>query len=431
MIRPSQPTGTLARGSAAGAALARAGTTLLVNRVLASLSNPSSPPHGNRAAGLAATRELYRAAAQLRGTALKIAQIVHWEEGLVLGPASDDLYQACYEAPPMSSTLVVGLFERELGLPPWKVFSHFELNPFAAASLGQVHGARLGARELCVKVRYPGIAASVDADLRALRTIARILPQRGLLLRILQEVQSRLNEECDYHLERERTQSFHDNLLIDGVEIPDTLAELCTDSLLTQRRLEGMHLRAWIATRPPQQARDSCAQKLDRVFTRSLYELNLVHADPNPGNYLFRDDGSVGLIDFGCVKQVSPEFARSVSAIIRANVAGDEERAFELALEFGFFGTLGREESRAVDRALLRPFVRWLVMPLRVERFDFGANAGFAAECGSRFINVVKHHQGSALYQDLLFVNRTLYGLYRTFEALGARVNLRNTWVSD
>jgi hypothetical protein len=118
-----------------------------------------------------------------------------------------------------------------------------------------------------------------------------------------------------------------------------------------------------------------------------------------------------------------------VSAIIRTNVAGDEEGAFGLALDFGFFGTLGREEARAVDRELLRPFVRWLVTPLRAERFDFAANPGFAAECGRRFLTIVRHHHGSAVYSDLLFVNRTLYGLYRTFEALGACVSLGNKWV--
>ena len=383
-----------------------------------------------RQAGFDAARDLYRAAAQLRGTALKVAQIVHWEEGLVSN-GSDELYQSCYEAPPMSPALVIGVCQRELGLPPWEVFSHFDLHPIAAASLGQVHAAGIGDRELCVKVRYPGIAASIDSDLQILRTIVRALPQRGLLLRMLSEIKSRLDEECDYHLERERTQWFCDTLRIEGVDVPDTLPDLCTDSLLTQRRLRGAHLRRWLATGPSQEARDSCAQRLDQIFTRSLYQLHRVHADPNPGNYLFRDDGSVGLIDFGCVKEVSAEFARSVSAIIRANVRGDEERAFELALEFGFFGTLGREEARAVDRALLRPFVRWLVTPLRVARFDFGVNTGFAAECGRRFLTIVKHHQGSALYSDLLFVNRTLYGLYRTFEALGARVCLRNQWVSS
>jgi len=84
-----------------------------------------------------------------------------------------------------------------------------------------------------------------------------------------------------------------------------------------------------------------------------------------------------------------------------------------------------------IDRDLLRPFVDWLVRPLQVQCFDFGANAGFAAECGRRFLSIVKHSDSGAIYPDLLFVNRTLYGLYRMFEAMRARVRLRNRWVVD
>lgn len=430
MSRRGQPGGAIARGSLVGAAAVRAGTQLLTHRMRRPFLEKSERADAERQARIDAARTLYDVAARLRGTALKIAQILHWESALASDAASDTFYRACYQAPPMVSSLVVDIFAREFGRPPWKVFAHFHLEPFAAASLGQVHAARTDDRDLCVKVRYPGIATSIETDLRTLRVVANGLPQRRLLLRLLSEIQARLREECDYGLERTRTQWFCDTLALDGVEVPDTIPELCSDSLLTQRRLRGFHLRDWLATSPTQEARDRCAQRLDGIFTRSLYELHRVHADPNPGNYLFRDDGTVGLIDFGCVKELQPEFADSVSSIIRAHVAGDEQRAFEQTLAFGFFGDLENDEARDIDRALLQPFVRWLVKPLQVESFDFGAHVGFAAECGRRFLAVVKHSQSGAIYPDLLFVNRTLYGLYRVFETLGARVKLRNQWVS-
>jgi len=425
------PVGALARGSVAGGAVARAAGGLLAHRLRTPFLGSEGRSRDERQANADAVQGLYAAAAKLRGTALKVAQILHWESGITSDATADVLHQACYQAPPMVSSLVVGIFGRELGRPPWEVFDHFELVPFAAASLGQVHAARSGDRDICVKVRYPGIAATIGTDITALRVVARSLPQRTLLLRLLGETEARLREECDYQLERKRTQWFAENLRVRGVEVPETLPEFCSESLLAQQRLRGSHLREWLSTNTDRQARDQCAAALDAVFTRSLYEIHRVHADPNPGNYLFRDDGSVGLIDFGCVKEVTSEFAARVSAIIRAHVAGDDERAFEQTLAFGLFGDLTPDEARDLDRDILLPFVTWLIKPLQVECFDFGANRGFAAECGRRFLAVVKRSPRSVIHSDLLFVNRTLYGLYRLFEALGARVRLRNPWVCD
>jgi predicted unusual protein kinase regulating ubiquinone biosynthesis (AarF/ABC1/UbiB family) len=425
------PVGPFLRGSVAGAATARAAGRLLAHQLRAPFLDGERRSREERRANADAVHALYSAAAKLRGTALKVAQILHWESGVTADGTADVLHQACYQAPPMVSSLVVGIFGRELGRAPWDLFDHFELVPFAAASLGQVHAARSGGRDICIKVRYPGIAATIGTDITALRVVANSLPQRALLLRLLRETEARLREECDYELERTRTQWFAEHLGVQGVDVPETIPAFCSESLLAQQRLRGTHLREWLAAHPAPQARDRCAAALDAVFTRSLYEIHRVHADPNPGNYLFRDDGSVGLIDFGCVKVVTPEFAARVSAIIRAHVRGDDEGAFEQTLAFGLFGDLTSDAARDLDREILQPFVKWLVKPLQVDSFDFGTNLGFAAECGRRFLAVVKGSPGSVIYSDLLFVNRTLYGLYRTFEAMGARVRLRNRWVSD
>ena len=425
----SQPVSAVGRGAVAGGAIARAGALLLRDRLRRSFQN-AGEQEDSQQTNRQAIETLYRAAGQLRGTALKVAQILHWESAYAQGQASDALYQACYQAPPMVSSLVAGIFERQLGRPPWRLFDAFEPQPFAAASIGQVHAARIGEARICVKVQYPGILASIQTDLMALKVIARSLPQHRLLLRLLPEIEARLREECDYRLEQMRTQWFADTLQLPGVDVPATFPDFCRDSLLTQQRLRGSHLREWLATHPSQDGRDRCAQQLDAVFTRSFYELQRVHADPHPGNYLFRDDGTVGMVDFGCVKDVTPDFAGRVSAIIRAHVSGNRRHAFELTCEFGFFGPLTEEDSWKVSTDLLEPFVSWLVRPLQTERFDFAAHPGFASEGGRLFLAVVTNAPHGAIYPDFMFVCRTVFGLYRIYESLGATVGLRNRWVS-
>jgi Ser/Thr protein kinase RdoA (MazF antagonist) len=162
------------------------------------------------------------------------------------------------------------------------------------------------------------------------------------------------------------------------------------------------------------------------AFRRSLDDLHRVHADPNPGNYLFQSDGSVGLIDFGCVKTVTPRFAELVTATTSCYLEERHAEAFQLMREMGFYGELGDREARELDRNLVRPFAELLVTPMRESRFDFGKNRGYAAACGQRFMEIVRKSTTSGIYPDLLFVNRTQYGLYRLFELIGARVELEH-----
>lgn len=375
----------------------------------------------------AATQALFGALGQLRGTALKVAQVLCWEDSLVPEGAAEELYRACYQAPPLGGDRARAIVRRELGE---SALSEFDPSAFAAASLGQVHRARdTEGRDLVVKIRYPGVQDSIEGDLRVLRGIARHLPNPPLFRALLQEIQQRLEEECDYERERTQTEWFREQLDVAGVEVPTMHRSLCTDGLLSMSRVEGLHLREFLATDPSQEARDACAQRLYDIYCKSLYGLNRIHADPNPGNYLFRGDGTVGLIDFGCVKTVTPRFAELVAASTRCYIDGREDEAFDLMVELGFYRDYTLDESRAMHTDLVRPFAERLVLPMKVEVFDFGAHRGYAAECGKSFLEIVRHSTRAGMYPDLLFVNRTQYGLYRIFELLGARVRLGNAWV--
>ena len=400
----------------AGGALLRAGA--------ANLRHVGSPQEER---DRATARALFGALAQMRGTALKVAQVLFWEDDLVPSGAADELYRACYQAPPIGAARATVLIQREIGA---RSLAEFDPQAFAAASLGQVHYARdHEGVALVVKLRYPGVEQSIDADLRVLGGVARYLPNPPLFRALLDEIRQRLVEECDYEREASHTQWFADQLNVDGVEIPHLRPELCTSSVLTMTHVRGAHLREWLTTNPSQAARDACAQRMYDAYCKSLYALQRVHADPNPGNYLFRDDGTVGLIDFGCVKPVTPRFSELVAATTRCYLDRREEEAFGLMQELGFYQGAGPDQAHEMDVNLVRPFAQHLVLPMRDERFDFAANRGFAAECGRRFLQIVKHSGRAGMYPELLFVNRTQYGLYRIFELLGATVRLGNEWV--
>ncbi len=416
-------TRTIQRAAVAGAGVARAAGSA----TLAGALTAARGADGQAAARQAAARELLKTAGQLRGTALKLAQILQWESGVVSGDAADVFYDACYSAPPMSSVTAAQIFRRELGQRPEEAFAAFDSRALAAASLGQVHAATgHDGQALVVKIQYPTIERDLTADLGVLRALAGRLQAPELLARLLAELSDRLREECDYEREATHNRWFRANLQIAGVHIPDFVDDLSTRRVLTQTRLDGRHLREWLAAAPSQALRDRAAQQLYAVQCRSMYDLGRLHADPNPGNILFLEGGDVGLIDFGCVKVLDVAFSRNIGRIIGAYVDGRDDLAFQLSMDLGLFGGMSLAEARDLDERLQRPFAHWLVEPIRTESFDFGAHKGYAARGGAMFLQLAGDNQACQLYPDLLFVNRTIYGLYRLFEAMGARVALRS-----
>ena len=311
MARTEPPrTGRLARGTITGIAAARIGMAQLGHRV----RTPSAQAQADHEAALG--RILFGALGQLRGSALKVSQLLSMHPGLLPDGVRQELARAHHQAPPLNRALVGRVFRQAFGQEPEALFEHFEPTAFAAASLGQVHRAQLaGHGTVAVKVQYPGIAATITSDMQLMRAALRALahtdmplPANTVVDSVMTEIEATLLREVDYLQEAEQLQWFAQHAARPGVVMAQPILSHTRAQVLTQQYLPGLHLDAWLATQPQQALRDQAGQHLWDWFMHCIFGLGRVHADPHPGNFLFAADGTVGVLDFGCTRELSEGF---------------------------------------------------------------------------------------------------------------------------
>ena len=259
---------------------------------------------------------LFQALTQLRGTALKVAQMLGMEQDLLPDAYRKELEKSFHQVPPLNRVLVRKVMMQELKQSPDALFAQFEAEAFAAASLGQVHKATTDDHQkVAVKVQYPSIDVTIKSDITMMRGIARGMPNTKLILQSLDEIEARLVEEVDYNIEAKNTQWFQQNITLEGISVPTVFPQLSSKRVLTTAFVDGLHLDAWLATNPSQTQRNQCAQLLYDFFIHSSQDLQRLHSDPNPGNYIFHEDGSITVIDFGCVRKMSDKFTNAYPLI--------------------------------------------------------------------------------------------------------------------
>jgi predicted unusual protein kinase regulating ubiquinone biosynthesis (AarF/ABC1/UbiB family) len=289
-----------------------------------------------------------------------------------LGPAVPAEYQEVYaqalarlqdDAVPMPPGLAVTVLERELGRPAGEVFREFGEIPIAAASIGQVHAARLhDGRRVAVKIQYPGVDEAIRCDLRNGELLVSFLRLgRGLAWvsgdvdALSRELAARISEELDYLSEAayqaEFAAAYRGHPFI---RIPEVIPELCTGRVLTADLADG---RRWVQARTAGQAlRDQWGEVIYRFALGSMARLRMVNADPQPGNFLFHDDGTVTFLDFGCVRRYG---AADVTALQLAAQAVVDRDAELLSRVFGAAGYT--DGSDAPDPG---PLLDWLTEAL-------------------------------------------------------------------
>jgi predicted unusual protein kinase regulating ubiquinone biosynthesis (AarF/ABC1/UbiB family) len=251
--------------------------------------------------------KLFENMGYLRGAVMKVGQTLANLPAVVPDEIVDTLDRLHSQAPPMHFSLLREMVRNELGGDPEEVFAEFDTQPFAAASLGQVHRARLKSGEkVAVKIQYPSIAATLRADFRNLMTL--LAPLR--LSRDWENAKAQyadlervLERETDYENEaamlRKARSLFGED---DGIVVPRVFDNHSTRRVLAMEHLDGVHLPEFLAGNPSQELRDHFGRLLLRAWARMYYAGRMNYADLHPGNFFFRNDGTLGVIDFGCVR---------------------------------------------------------------------------------------------------------------------------------
>lgn len=422
-----QPTGKIERALAGGGTAARVGGKMLLHYVKRPFLGAAARRRAWEQAAGDRARELFQGLSLLKGTALKMAQQLSLEMDLLPEAACRELAKAYHQVPPINRALVRQVVRDALGKPPEAVFNYLDLNAFAAASLGQVHRARhWDGSALAVKIQYPGIARTIDSDMALMRQLLRPVIQGDQLSPMLAEVSARLHEEVDYIQEAHNLEWFARRLRIEGVRIPRWRPGLSAGTVLTTTFMPGRPLDQWLESRPDQRAVDHVAQTLQRVFITGLYDLHALHADPNPGNFIIADDLTVGLVDFGCIKRLDPDFVKHYRRLARAAFRHNDQDHYREMKALGFVPDHLDPAVLEKIRGVANIFGRWFGRLAATERFDFGAHPGFITEGKEAMAKFHHLRRYFNINPDFLFLDRTRYGLLRLFEHMRARVCFRN-----
>jgi predicted unusual protein kinase regulating ubiquinone biosynthesis (AarF/ABC1/UbiB family) len=249
----------------------------------------------------------------LRGPIMKLGQAMSMQTHIFDADVVEELAGLQMQAPPMHETLMRAQFKSAFGKYPEEVFRSFEPEPFAAASLGQVHWAvTKGGEEVAVKIQYPAIREAIESDFKMLRTAGFAARLTGHLQEsVVREAERGILEETDYVREARNIQFFKEHLApLAFMRVPKVHPEFSCEQVLTMSRVRGLRLQEFLKTNPSQEVRDKIGVGLTHLFFFQLFRVQALHADPHPGNYLFNHDGSIGLVDFGCVKYLKPEVIR-------------------------------------------------------------------------------------------------------------------------
>ena len=265
---------------------------------------------------------------EMKGLAMKLGQMAGYVDFHAPAAVRERFASLHTQSRPMSPSAVAQVFLAELGQGPGRVFAAWSAQPLAAASIGQVHRARLrSGEEVAVKVQYPRIVQALLTDLAGAELVHRAaaLVFRGFnLAPVVQELRERFLEECDYRLEASHQERFRQLWAgRPGVVVPRVFTELSTGRILVSELREGESLKSF-ARRASQAERNRAGERLFDFVYESMFRHGLFNTDPHPGNYLFGSD-HVAFLDFGCVKRLTPEAVRQSRASARAIFERDVE----------------------------------------------------------------------------------------------------------
>jgi predicted unusual protein kinase regulating ubiquinone biosynthesis (AarF/ABC1/UbiB family) len=288
--------------------------------------------------------KMVSALGQMKGAAMKLGQLASFVDTEFLPPEYRELYQEQLaklrtDAPSFSWEQISAVLEEEYGEPAEAVFSEIEHEAFAAASIGQVHRARLhDGRIVAVKIQYPGVAAALEADLANAGTLVRLAKAIAPGLdagAIAAELRERVLEELDYEYEAQNqrvfSRAYRDHPFI---YVPDVLTRLSRRRVLVSEYVNGTGFEEVKAL--PKEERDRFGEIVYRFFFGSIYHLQHFNADSHPGNFLLMPDGRVAFLDFGMTKKLDPEQIQLEQRAIDAASRNDPEELRQALHELGF-----------------------------------------------------------------------------------------------
>lgn len=377
--------------------------------------------------------DIYDGLKNLKGSALKVAQMLSMDKSLLPGAYVEKFSLAQFSVPPLSAPLVRKTFKKYQGAYPEDVYDKFSKDSVNAASIGQVHKAEKDGKQLAVKIQYPGVADSIGSDLAMVKPIAiKMFNLKGEdSKRYFAEVEDKLLEETDYTLEVQQSIAMTEACShIPNLKFPIYYPDLSSKRIITMDWMNGKHLSEFAATPFSQETGDKLGQTLWDFYMFQMHGLKAVHADPHPGNFLISKEEELIAIDFGCIKQIPdefyiPYFELAVPASIN-NPDIFKDKLCQLEI-------LRKDDSVKEIKyfsALFHEMLSLFTKPFQEATFNF-ADESFWDQISSlseKYSNdkELRKMNGNRGSKHFLYINRTFFGLYNLLHDLKATVNTRD-----
>ncbi len=377
--------------------------------------------------------DIYDGLKSLKGSALKVAQMLSMEKSLLPSAYVEKFSLAQFSVPPLSAPLVRKTFKKYHGKYPEELFDTFESNSVNAASIGQVHKATKDGKKLAVKIQYPGVAESISSDLAMVKPVAiRMFNLQGKdSEKYFKEVEGKLLEETDYILEVKQSKEISEACAhIPNLKFPKYYEELSSQRIITMDWMQGKHLSDYVKTNPDQESSDKIGQALWNFYMYQMHGLKAVHADPHPGNFLVDEEANLIAIDFGCIKQVPEEFYVPYFELAKKENINNPDIFRAKLRELEILRDDDNEKEIEYFSTLFHEMLSLFTSPFHHEEFDFADEEfwGSITRLSEKYSKdtELRKMNGNRGSKHFLYINRTFFGLYNLLHDLKAKVKIND-----
>ena len=375
-------------------------------------------------------KDIYNGLKELKGSALKVAQMLSMEKNLLPQAYVEQFGLAQFSVPPLSSALVKKTIRKYLGADPEVVFDTFVTQSENAASIGQVHRASKEGKKLAVKIQYPGVANSISSDLALIKPIAlKMFNLKGKdTAKYFKEVEDKLLEETDYLQELVNSEYVSNAAKkIPNLKFPKYYKKWTTSKTLTMDWMEGVHLSEYVAQEDEgHDVRNRLGQTLWNFYMFQIHGLKKVQADPHPGNFMVDQERNLIAIDFGCMKSIPEDFYHPYFELSNKENIEDVSKFDKLLRELEIILPSDSEEEVHYFTELFQRMMRLFTLPFHDKSFDFSSakfwedishlSRDFAGDTQLRKMN------GNRGSKHFIYINRTFFGLYHLLHDLKAEI---------
>ncbi|WP_417866960.1 ABC1 kinase family protein [Xanthomarina gelatinilytica] len=378
--------------------------------------------------------DIYDSLKQLKGSALKVAQMLSMEKTILPQAYVEKFSLAQFSVPPLSPALVLKTFKNYFGKTPDELYDTFNATSINAASIGQVHEAEKDGKKLAVKIQYPGVADSIASDLAMVKPVAMSMFNiKGKDSdKYFKEVETKLIEETNYVLEVQQSMEIAQACAhIPNLKFPKYYPDLSSDRIITMDYMEGEHLSEFTKHNTNQEKANKIGQALWDFYMYQIHKLKKVHADPHPGNFLISEDGQLIVLDFGCVKTIPEDFYIPYFELAQKENISNQEKFLAKLYELEILKPEDSEEEKAFFSKMFHDMLSLFSLPLQDETFDF-SNADFflkIAQLGEQYSKntQIRKYNANRGSKHFIYMNRTFFGLYNLmFDLKANRIIINN-----